>query len=162
MLERNMMQQPAQPTPQTETPPGQGMEPGGGGGDMSTQQLIDHIMKLRGGDETGMSAEEEFRVRQETRNFVMDTQAIFKDELPDATRGQMQQFSEGMVNMDPAIIIRAVLDAQRVGDEQEMNTMRGETGDLHVQGGGAGRGQSARKAPRSVQEASLMASQLFR
>jgi len=135
---------------------------GGGAGDMSTQQLIDHIMKLRGADEVGMNQEEEFRARQETRNFIMDTQAIFQEELPDATRSQMQQFSEGMINMDPAIIIRSVLDAARVMDEKDTNAMKMESKDLHVQGAGSGRGGSARKSPRSVQEASLMASQLFR
>ena len=125
---------------------------------MSNRQLIDRLVGARGGNEEGITAEQRFQIEQETRNFLSDTADDFREEFPDATRLQMQQFVEGMLSVDAGVILRAVADAVKTTQEKEQMG-DGEPKPLKVQGGGSGK--SGQTAPKSMDEAVLNIANMF-
>lgn len=134
----------------------------GQGQELTTQQMIDKLAGiLGGGSQQGMSEEEEFRIQQTARNFITDTQSVFRDELPEATRGQIMEFTEGLMSSDAGMIIRSVMAAMRTAEEKEANQEKTTGKDLPVQGGGGGKGVG-QKAPRNLDQAALLADNLFR
>ena len=141
-----------------------GAEPnaGGAGGEeqISTQQMVDSLAKVLGADAEGMDENGEFRIRQEARNQITDLQSSISDELPDATRSQVNQMVNGWVNNDPVKVINAVRDAMKVEEEKQTNARRSRVGDLKVQGAGNGKGNES-AAPRNMNEAVINASRLF-
>lgn len=108
----------------------------------------------------GINENDEFRIQQQARNQITDLQSSISDELPDATRSQVNQLVDGMVNSDPVKIINAIRDAMKVEEEKQTNARRANSGALKVQGGGSGKGEEA-AAPRNMNEAILNASRLF-
>ena len=156
--------------------PAAGGDPGGdpaaaGGGDpaaaaggapqeLTTQQMIDSVAKVMGADAEGMTEEQDFRIRQEARNMVTDIQSAVGDELPDATRSQVNQLVDGIMNTDPIRIINAVRDALKVTDEKQSNARKQSSGKLNIQGTGAGKG-GEKVAPKSMAEAVVSAARQF-
>lgn len=132
----------------------------GGGAELSTQQMVDSLAKVMGVEAEGITEEQEFRVRQEARNLITDVQSAIGDELPDATRSQVNALVDGIVNTDPVKIINAVRDALKVAEEKQSNSMKQSAGALNIQGTGNGKG-GAQEAPKSMGEASILASRLF-
>ena len=139
-----------------------GGDPNAGGGDQSpsTQQIMDSLAKVMGAEAPGINENDEFRLRQEARNMIEDTQKSVRNELPDITESQINLFTEGMINQDPVQIINAVRDALKVMEESQANEKKQQAGSLNVQGTGNGKG-GGQNAPRSLQEAALQASRLF-
>lgn len=139
---------------------GGGEQGAGGGTELTTQQMVDGLAKVMGAEAQGITEEQEFRVRQEARNMITDVQSAVSDELPDATRSQVNQLVNGIVNTDPVMIINAVRDALKVAEEKQSNTAKQSMGALKIQGTGNGKGNE-QGSPKSMNEASVMASRLF-
>ena len=135
-----------------------GAPPGAAG--MSTQEMIDALSKTMGADPEGMNEEQEFRVRQEARNMITDLQSSIGDELPDATRSQVNQMVQAWVSNDPIALINAMRDAMAVEEEKQTNARRNLGRDLRVQGTGAGKPEGG-GSPRSMGEAVISASRMF-
>ena len=144
---------------------GGGTDPNAGGAgapeeQLSTQQMVDGLAKVLGADAEGVDENQEFRIRQEARNQITDLQSSISDELPDATRSQVNQMVAGWVNNDPVKVINAIRDAMKVEEEKQTNARRTNARDLKVQGTGNGKGGET-TAPRNMSEAIVNASRMF-
>ena len=137
-----------------------GADEAGGGAEISTQQMVDSLAKTLGAEAEGMDENQEFRVRQEARNMITDAQSSFSDILPDATRSQVNQMVDGMMNQDVGKLVNAIRDALKVTDEKQSNSRRASAGKINVQGTGNGKG-GEQTAPKNMTEAVLNASRLF-
>lgn len=145
---------------------GGGGDPNAGGGaggqeeQLSTQQMVDGLAKVLGADAEGVDENQEFRIRQEARNQITDLQSSISDELPDATRSQVNQMVNGWINNDPVKVINAIRDAMKVEEEKQSNARRTNSRDLKVQGTGNGKGGET-TAPKNMNEAVVNAARLF-
>lgn len=143
---------------------GGGGDPNANGGgqeeNLTTQQMVDSLAKMLGADAEGINENDEFRIQQQARNQITDLQSSISDELPDATRSQVNQMVAGMVNSDPIKVINAVRDAMKVEEENQTNARRANSGALKVQGGGNGKGGET-TTPRNMNEAVINASRMF-
>lgn len=139
-------------------------DPGAAGGGaapeeaLTNRQLIDRLVGARGGNETGVSDEQRRNIEQETRNFIGDVSEEFREEFPEATNLQRQQFIEGMLNIDAGMILKSIVSAVKTAQEQEAKADDGPK-PLSVQKGGSGK--STENQPRSLNEAVFNLAGLF-
>ena len=160
MLEQGMTGQQGTTPPEEELTGAEGAGAAGAAPEeaLTNRQLIDRLVQARGGNEEGINEDQRFRIEQETRNFIDDVSNEFKEEFPDSTNLQRQQFIEGMLEVDAGKILRAVVGAVKTATEQEQ-AGDGEPKPLNVMRGGSGK--STENAPRSLNEAVMNIAGMF-
>lgn len=140
---------------------------GGGAADpLSRRQFLDAVstsqIEAKTPEEGELTPEQIREIRDATRDYIEGVEMDFEDVLPDATRGQMQEYTQAALEGDHAKMIKIILDANKVVQEKEDQDRRESGDDLHVQRGGSGRGDDGNQSPTSMRHAMAAAARGLR
>ena len=122
----------------------------------STADQLNRILELRQPvQEDGaepLDPMQEFIIKQQTRNQLLDIDEILKEKLPDATRSQRMTFAEAFLRQDAGGVTQAILDAHKLAIEKETKDNVKDEVQLHVEGPTTGTVPANEEKPKSLQD----------